>query len=100
VLYADAGLHGAVGVHYAGPTWMSMSGSKVVATVNKRCPVDPNSIPWLLLDAVTADGPGIFDRVTQIRRVNTVGGNAPAAPGTVVGEEVQVHYTAEYFFYQ
>ena len=30
VLFADAGGHGEVGIHYAGPTWESESGSKVV----------------------------------------------------------------------
>jgi len=38
--------------------------------------------------------------VTQIQRVNTVGGNAPANPGSVTGEEARVPYTAEYFFYR
>jgi len=37
---------------------------------------------------------------TFIQRINTVGGNAPAAPGTVVGEEANVPYTAEYLFYR
>src|SRR5262249_51866016 len=39
VLYADASGNGAVGIHFAGPTWMSASGSKVVGAVNKRCSV-------------------------------------------------------------
>ncbi|MFY9571806.1 MAG: DUF3455 domain-containing protein, partial [Blastocatellia bacterium] len=30
-LFADANYHGQVGIHYAGPTWESNSGSKVVA---------------------------------------------------------------------
>src|SRR5262245_38157172 len=32
-LYSDAGQNGLVGTHYAGPTWESNSGSKVVGTV-------------------------------------------------------------------
>src|SRR3954468_11220885 len=28
-LFADAGRHGRIGIHYAGPTWESVSGSKV-----------------------------------------------------------------------
>ena len=100
VLSADAAGYGTVGIHYAGPTWESVSGSKVVGTVAKRCTPDPNAIPWLLLSAVTSEGPGIFHRVTAIQRINTVGGNAPAGPGTFVGEEASVHYTAEYFFYR
>jgi len=99
-LFADAGAHGAVGIHYAGPTWESMSGSKVVGAVSKRCTPDANAIPWLLLRAVSADGPGIFDRVAFIQRVNTTGGIAPAQAGSVVGELASVPYTAEYFFYR
>ena len=99
-LYADAGYDSQVGIHYGGPTWESNSGSKVVGAVLKRCPGAPNAIPWLLLRAVSADGPGVFNGVTHIQRVNTVGGNAPAGAGTVVGETANVPYTAEYFFYR
>lgn len=99
-LYADAGGHGQIGTHYAGPTWESNSGSTVVGTVVDRCPADPASIPWLLLRATSAEGPGIFKRVTFIHRVNTAGGNAPSAPGTFVGELANVPYSAEYVFYR
>src|SRR5262245_11010140 len=99
VLFADAGGHGVVGIHYGGPTWESVSGSKVVGMVLERCTPDPDAIPWLLLEAVSS-GPGIFHRVTFIQRVNTVGGKAPIALGDFPGEEVEVPYTAEYFFYR
>jgi hypothetical protein len=100
VLYADAGDDGAVGIHYAGPTWESVSGSKVVGTVLQRCTPDPDAIPWLLLRAVSSEGPGILHRLTYIQRVNTVGGLAPADPGDFPGEIARVPYTAEYFFYR
>jgi hypothetical protein len=101
-LYADKGFRGQVGTHYAGPTWESNSGSKVIArrVQNTGCTPDANAIPWLKLEKVSTDGPGIFDRVTLIQRVNTTGGIAPAAPGAFVGEEARVPYTAEYFFYR
>jgi hypothetical protein len=101
-LYADRGFHGQVGTHYAGPTWESNSGSKVVArrVANTGCTPDAQAIAWLLLETVTADGPGIFGGVTFIQRVNTTGGIAPAAPGTFVGEEARIPYTAEYYFYR
>jgi hypothetical protein len=89
-----------VGTHYAGPTWESPSGSTVVGAVLQRRTPDPDSIPWLLLEAVSSDGPGIFDGVTYIQRVNTVGGKAPAYPGDFPGDEVRVDYTAEYYFYR
>jgi hypothetical protein len=100
VLFADAGGNGVVGSHYAGPTWERVSGSKVVGMVLQRCTPDPTAIPWLLLRAVSSDGPGIFDGVTYIQRVNTAGGLAPSAPGTMTGEEARVPYSAEYYFYR
>ena len=98
-LYADAGFHGSVGTHYAGPTWESNSGSRVIARRADGCTPDPTAIPWLLLETVTTDGPGVFNGVTHVQRVNTTGGMAPTAPGTFVGDERRVPYTAEYYFY-
>jgi Protein of unknown function (DUF3455) len=89
-----------VGTHYVGPTWESNSGSYVVGAVLERAFPDPDSIPWLLLKVVESDGPGIFDGVTFIQRVNTLGGIAPAEAGDFVGEEARVPYTAEYYFYR
>jgi hypothetical protein len=98
-LYADAQLKGLVGTHFGGPTWLTLSGSSVVGTVTHRCFPSTQSIPWLRLDAV-ADGSGIFENTKFIQRTNTVGGIAPAAPGTIVGEVAEVPYTADYFFYR
>jgi hypothetical protein len=100
LLFADGEGHGTIGTHYAGPTWESNSGSKVVGSVFDRCTPNPDAIPWLLLDAVSSSGPGIFQRVTHIQRLNTVGGLAPSEPGDVPGEEVRVPYTAVYVFYR
>jgi hypothetical protein len=99
-LYADPDGNGMVGIHYVGPTWESTSGSKVVGAVAERCTPNATAIPWLKLQAVSSDGPGIFSRVTYIQRVNTVGGTAPSAPGSVAGEIANVPYTAEYYFYR
>ena len=100
LLFADAGGEGAVGIHYPGPTWETVSGSRVVGMVLERCTPDPDAIPWLLLGAVFNEGPGIFHRVTFIQRVNTVGGKAPVTPGGAVGEIARVPYTADYLFYR
>jgi hypothetical protein len=100
VLFADAQGNGAIGTHYAGPTWESNSGSKVVGTVLERCTADATAIDWLLLKAVSTEGPGLFHRVTFIQRVDTVGGKAPAQPGGSPGEVARVPYTADYFFYR
>lgn len=99
-LFADANGHGKVAIHYAGPTWLSNSGSGVVGIVADRCTPDANAIPWLLLSAVSSRGPGIFEGTTHIQRVNTVGGLTPTTPGTTYGDKVKVPYTAEYIFYR
>jgi hypothetical protein len=99
-LYASANYRGKVGEHYAGPTWESNSGGNVVGRRLAGCAPDPTAIDWLLLEAVSTDGPGIFSNVTYIQRVNTAGGKAPSVPGPSVGVEAKVPYTAEYYFYR
>jgi hypothetical protein len=103
-LYADAEERGEVGTHFGtpnGPAWLTASGSRVVGKVaeNGRCTPDANAIPWLKLDAV-GSGTGVFEQTTLIHRLNTVGGLAPSTPGAFVGDETQVPYTADYFFYR
>lgn len=99
-LYPTRHAVGQVGTHYAGPTWESVSGSKVVGSVTRRCTPNPNAIPWLLLAAVSSEGPGIFHGISQLQRLNTTGGNAPATPGSFIGELANVPYTADYVFYR
>lgn len=99
-LFADAGYQAQVGTHYAGPTWESNSGSFVKAARKEGCSPDANAIPWLLLQATSTSGPGIFSSVTYVQRVNTTGGLAPTTPGSFLNESIEVPYTAEYFFYR
>ena len=99
-LYADDGYHGRVGTHYGGPTWESNSGSRVVGRRAGDCTPDATAIPWLKLEALSTDGPGIFNNVKHIQRVNTTGGLKPATAGSIVGEERRIPYTAEYYFYK
>jgi Protein of unknown function (DUF3455) len=98
-LYANAGYQGLVGTHYAGPTWESNSGSTVVGHRLQGCSPEPTAIPWLLLEAVTSQGPGPFNGTTYIQRVSTTGGLAPNRQGSP-GETVEVPYTAQYYFYR
>jgi hypothetical protein len=93
---------GIVTIHFAGPTWMSNSGSTVVGALPPKAAVtvDPSAIPWLLLSAKSKEGPGIFADTTYIQRVNTTGGKAPLADGTFVGQVARVPYTADYIFYR
>ena len=101
-LYADAGYNGKVGFHYGGPRWESNSGSVVQAArvPGTGCTPDSSAIPWLLLKKVSTEGAGIFSKAAYIQRVNTTGGLAPSEPGTTVGQEKRVPYTAEYYFYR
>lgn len=101
-LFADEGFHGKVGTHYAtpdGPAWESNSGSVVVAKRKDGCDPDPTAISWLLLQKHSTDGPGIFNTVSFIQRVNTAGGLRPTLPGSP-NEERRVPYTTEYLFYR
>ena len=91
----------AIATHFSGPTWQCNRGSQVVGTVvPPTVSVDPNAIPWLLLRAVRAQGPGIFSHTTYIQLVNTAGGKAPSWEGTFLGQVAFVPYTADYFFYR
>ena len=85
VLYDSDG--NIVGIHYAGPTWETESGSKVVGARLAGVTVDSTAIPWLLLAAKTAEGPGVLARTSYVQRVNTAGGLPPSAPGTTLGEQ-------------
>jgi hypothetical protein len=98
ILYADSNYRVKVGTHYAGPTWDSILGGKVVAAREASCSPDPASIPWLLLRTTSADG--ILSSVTFIQRVNTKGGLAPIAPGASTGVIAEIPYTTEYYFYR
>lgn len=92
-----------VGVHYAGPHWEAVDGSKVVGAVDARADApQADAIPWLLLSAKHAGGYGRFAQVSSIQRVNTIGGTAPtrACDAASVGATEKVPYTADYLFYR
>jgi hypothetical protein len=92
-----------IGRHYAGPTWESLDGSKVVGEVKARSDSpDPNAIPWLLLGAKSVSGNGVLGQTVSVQRIQTVGGRAPAqgCSPTLAGNEVRVPYRAKYYFYE
>lgn len=101
-LFASPNYRGLIGTHYGGPTWESSTGSLVVGSGATAipCTPDPTAVSWLRLTAVSSSGPGVFDGVTYIQRVNTVGGIRPTADGEVVGQEAKIPYTTEYYFYK
>lgn len=91
-----------IGKHYAGPTWESNDGSKVVGELKaKDAGPDPSAIPWPLLSAKSTTGDGVFGHTQSIQRVRTVGGKAPVdgCNQTLLGKETRVPYKATYFFY-
>ena len=91
-----------LGKHYAGPTWEANDGSKVVAQVKASDKVDdPAAIPWLLLNATSNSGAGVFGRTNSIQRLFTAGGKAPqdGCDSKHQGQETRVSYTAQYYFY-
>ncbi len=91
----------AVNGSFVGPAWQSNSGSKVVGKIPPAAvTVDTNAIPWLRLEAVNPEGPGIFAATTFIQRVDTTGGKAPSTNGSFVGQVARIPYTADYFFYR
>ena len=92
-----------IGRHYAGPAWKHNDGREVTGKAVAR--VDsPNSdsIPWLLINATGHSGNGVFAGVTSIQRINTRGGQPPAATECSAAKqnaEVKSSYTADYYFY-
>lgn len=91
-----------IGRHYAGPTWESNDGSKVVGEVRARDNgPDPNAISWLLLSAKSTSGSGVFSKAQSIQRLHTDGGKAPAGGcnQAQVSKEARVTYKAKYYFY-
>ncbi len=69
--------------------------------------VDPDAIPWLLLQVKGAmSGPKGGERIGRarwIQRLNTVGGKAPAtgcAAAGDIGKRAFVPYSADYLFYK
>ena len=100
-LFDDAGRK--IGKHYAGPTWESNDGSKVLGEVKARDEgPDAGAIPWLLLTAKSTSGSGVLGQTQSIQRVRTVGGKAPAqgcSSQGQTGKEARVPYKATYYFY-
>lgn len=94
--------HEKAGKHYAGPTWESTDGSRVVGAVKaKEDSPDPDAIPWLLLEKKEVMGEGALARVTFVHRVHTTGGKAPAGGcgADSIGKEERIDYKADYYFY-
>ncbi len=91
-----------VGHHFAGPHWEADDGSRIVGRVKARAEAPQRgAIAWLLLSASSVGARGRFSGVTQVQRIRTVGGAAPATPCTpgASGGPVRVPYSADYVFF-
>lgn len=94
------------------PSWQHSRDSssvwvRLVAQSSDPAYVAPGALPWFLLQVVGAsDGPTggkALSATTQIQRVATAGGVAPATgctDATHVGTRAFVPYAADYFFYR
>ena len=94
------------------PTWQDSRDSSAVWGKKKRessdpAFVDPDAIPWLLVEVVGRDvgptGRHAVSYATYLQRLNTSGGQAPATgcvDATNIGARVQVPYSADYFFFR
>jgi hypothetical protein len=91
-----------IGKHYAGPTWESVDGSKVVGKLRaKEDAPEGTAIPWLLLDVTSAEGTGVLTKVKNVQRVATAGGKAPTGgcDPAHANAETRIDYTATYYMY-
>ena len=92
-----------VGHHSAGPAWKYRDGSEVTGKAAARVDAPtPDSIPWLLVSATGHTGEGMFSHITSIQRINTKGGQPPAASTcdtAKLNSESKSSYTADYYFF-
>jgi hypothetical protein len=92
-----------IGEHFFGPRWRHKDGSEVTGKViAKMDSPGADSVPWLLMRASDHSGRGVFDHVTSIQRIHTVGGAPPPSTACLensLGREAPVPYSADYYFY-
>lgn len=91
-----------IGQHSAGPSWKLKDGSEVTGKAAARInSLDPDSIPWLLVNVVSHSGNGALAKVNVIQRVHTHGGQPPAqgCDEAHKGTETKTSYTADYYFF-
>lgn len=91
-----------IGQHVAGPTWKLKDGSEVTGKAAAHVDsLDPDSVPWLLVNVVNNSGKGVLANATTIQRVHTHGGKPGNDPcdESHKGAETKSDYTADYYFY-
>jgi hypothetical protein len=91
-----------IGQHSAGPTWKLRDGSEVTGKAAAHVDaIDPDSVPWLLVNVVSNSGKGQLAKVTTIQRVHTHGGKPGTDPcdESHKDAESKIPYTADYYFF-
>ncbi len=91
-----------IGQHSAGPTWKLKDGSEVTGKASAHVDsLDPDSIPWLLVNVVNNSKKGVLADVTTIQRVHTHGGKpgSDACDESHKDAESKSPYTADYYFF-
>lgn len=90
------------GTHGAGPFWRYADDTMITGEVVAQAPAPTaGAIPWLLLRIRTREGDSAFTRTRFIRRVDTVGGVAPAdgCDEAHAGQVARMRYSALYEFF-
>ena len=91
-----------IGQHSAGPTWKLKDGSEVTGKAAAKVDsLDPDSVPWLLVNVVSHAGKGTLNNVSAVQRVHTHGGQPPAdgCDAAHKDSETKSSYSADYYFY-
>ncbi len=91
-----------IGKHYAGPTWESNDGSKIVGRRQGECrrAGSRTQLPGCCSRRNPVGPAGAFSKFTSVQRVNTVGGVAPktGCSQAATGTPARINYTADYYF--
>ena len=104
----DPQYHQLTAIHYggidrgltAGPWWESERDGSRIRGGNAVSALSPNanSIPLLRLEVLERQGAGVFNQVSYVQRLNTMGGVGPSG-ACQAGERRWVPYAADYYFY-
>ncbi|MDD3354991.1 DUF3455 domain-containing protein [Zoogloea sp.] len=92
-----------VGRYYGPPaTWEAQDGSRLTGTQVAVAPAGAGNLPYQLVKANPAIGPGALMGVSYIQRVALKGGVAPGSECSIStqGRREQVTYQADYIFWK
>jgi hypothetical protein len=87
--------------HGANLSFEHVDGSRLLGEIADHVPSPvENALPWLLLSA-RSYGKGALAGITQVQRINTVGGMPPAnCDGAQPGQILRVPFSADFVFFR